>query len=299
MPNSKRDQSGSITAMIIEAMEAGCPPWRKPWTGCMAASLPLRHNGEPYRGINVIFLWFSACQEGYNSARWLTFKQAQALGGRVRKGEKATPVMKYGTVVKKDDEEEEDKEKVFRFRRFYPVFNAEQIDGLPDSHYDGMDPPRDLGTRADPELDAFFSSTGANIVTNDEPRAYYDMNMDQINIPPIGTFHDSGGYYATLAHEMTHWTGSESRLDRFNRLQANEDYAFEELVAEMGNCFLCADLGLTPDFDQTGAYLETWLQVLREDSRAIYRASSEAQKAVDYIHGLQPSCASPAAASAA
>ena len=290
----KQHKSNSITDRIIEAMEAGCPPWRKPWTGCVnAASLPLRHNGEPYRGINVLLLWSIADEKGYRSARWITFRQAQVLGGRIRKGEKSARVVKFGTTVKEDENGDE---KVVRFARCYPVFNADQIDGLPASHYDPADQVRSVGTRAIPELEAFFASTGASIVTVDDPRAYYDITADRIHLPPIDTFHDSAGYYATLAHELTHWTGSKSRLDRFSRFQENEDYAFEELVAEIGNCFLCAGLGLTPDFGQTGAYLERWLKVLNEDSRAIYRASSEAQKAVDYIHALQPHNSLPAAA---
>ena len=285
MPNLSHAQRESITNRVIEAIEAGCPPWRRPWTGrTNGACLPLRHNGEPYRGINVLLLWSTADRKGYSSARWFTFKQAQALGGRVRKGEKSAAVMKCGTMIKEDENGDE---KIIRFARYYSVFNADQIDGLPETHYHQVEQARDLGTQADPEMDAFFASTGASIVTVDEPRAYYDIGMDRIHIPPIATFHDSAGYYATLAHELTHWTGSESRLDRFNRLCAKEDYAFEELVAEIGNCFLCADLGLTPDFQQTGAYLERWLQVLKKDSQAIFRASSEAQKAVDYIHEIQ------------
>ncbi len=294
MAHLDRTQRESITDRVIKAMEAGCPPWRKPWTGCVnGASLPLRHNGEPYRGVNVILLWSAAERHGYTAARWLTFRQAQILGGRIRKGERSELVMKCGTVI---DEDENGDERVIRFARYYRVFNADQIDGLPKSHYDRLDPVRDLGTQANPELDALFASTGAHIVTADEPRAYYDIGQDRIHIPPIATFHNSAGYYATLAHELTHWTGSESRLDRFSRFCANEDYAFEEMVAEIGNCFLCAVLGLTPDFQQSGAYLERWLQVLKTDSRAIYRASSEAQKAVDYILGLQMHTSLPDAA---
>jgi len=294
MPYLNRNQRVSITDRIIEAIETGCPPWRKPWTGSVnGASLPLRHNGEPYRGINVLLLWAVADRKGYSSARWLTFRQAQVLGGRVRRGERSASVVKCGTAVREDENGDE---RVVRFARSYAVFNADQIDDLPASLYDPLDPVRDLGTRSDPELDSFFEATGATIVTVDEPRAYYDIGLDRIHVPPISTFHDADGYYATLAHELTHWTGSESRLDRFSRLCANEDYAFEELVAEIGNCLLCATLGLTPDFRQTGAYLEQWLGILQEDGRAIFSASSEAQKAVDYILGLQKRKVLPAAA---
>ncbi len=215
-----------------------------------------------------------------------TLRQAQTLGGWVRKGEKASQIMKYGTTVKQDENGEEEE---VSFARSYPVFNADQIDGLPSTHYDRMDPVRDLGTQANPELEAFFAATGADIVTIDQPRAYYDLGMDRIHVPSINTFHNVAGYYGTLAHELTHWTGAEPRLDRFSRLRGDDDYAFEELIAEIGNCFLCAGLGLIPDFKQTAAYLTTWLRFLKEDMRVIYRAASDAQKAVDYIHRLQPS----------
>jgi antirestriction protein ArdC len=148
------------------------------------------------------------------------------------------------------------------------------------------EPARDLGTEADPALDAFFAATGATIDTTEEPRAYYNIPQDRIHMPPIGTFHDASGYYGTLAHEITHWTGAASRLDRFGRFADRKSYAFEELVAEIGNCLLCATLGLTPDFGQSGAYIDGWLRAMKEDTKAIFRAASEAQKATDFVQGL-------------
>jgi hypothetical protein len=145
------------------------------------------------------------------------------------------------------------------------------------------DPPRDLGTVADPELEALFTATGAQIDSTEEPRAYYNLKTDRIHMPLISTFHRAAGYYGTLAHELTHWTGAAQRLDRFSRFNDRKAYAFEELVAEIGNCMLCAQLGLEPEFDQSAAYVEGWLKALKGDNRAIFRAASEAQKAVDYI----------------
>jgi antirestriction protein ArdC len=284
MTRSNFDLHQTITDQIITAIEAGCPPWRKPWTGSTAgACLPLRHNGEPYRGINILVLWSVAAAQGYSSARWLTFKQAQDLGGFVRKGEKSALVLYFDTIRKEDEDGEE---KVIPFIKGYRVFNADQIDGLPADYYIQPEPARDLGTEADPALDAFFAATGATIDTTEEPRAYYNIQQDRIHMPPITTFHDAGGYYGTLAHELTHWTGAASRLDRFGRFADRKSYAFEELVAEIGNCLLCATLGLTPDFEQSGAYIEGWLRAMKEDTKAIFRAASEAQKAIDLILSL-------------
>lgn len=271
----------TITDQIISAIEAGCPPWRKPWTGSTAvACLPLRHNGEPYRGINILVLWSVAAAQGYNSPRWMTFKQAKDLGGSVRKGEKSALVVYFDTFKKEDDAGEE---KVIPFTKGYRVFNAEQIDGLPAEFYTQPKAPSDLRTEHDAALDAFFNATGAIIESSEDPRAFYDIARDRIHMPPISTFHDAGGYYGTLAHELTHWTGAASRLDRFGRFADRKAHAFEELVAEIGNCLLCAELGLTPDFQQSGAYIQGWLRAMREDTRAIFRAASEAQKAIDLI----------------
>ena len=284
MSNSKIDLHQTITNQIVEAIEAGCPPWRKPWTGSTTgACLPVRKNGEPYRGINVLVLWSVASANGYTSARWLTFKQAKDLGASVRKGEKSATVVKFGTIEKVDENGEE---KVIPYAKAYRVFNADQIEGLPEAYYVEPEPARDLGTEADPALDAFFAKTGANIETTNEPRAFYNIPDDRIHMPPIATFHEAGGYYGTLAHELTHWTGAANRLDRFERFADRKAYAFEELVAEIGNCLLCATLGLTPDFAQSGAYIEGWMRAMKEDTRAIFRAASEAQKATDFILDL-------------
>lgn len=283
MAQTTFDLHEHITNQIIKAIEAGCPPWRKPWTGSSkGASLPLRHNGEPYRGINILVLWSIASEKGYTSARWMTFKQAKDLGGNVRKGEKSTTVVKFGTVEKEDADGEEQK---IPYAKGYRVFNADQIDGLPAEYYDTPEPAADLGTEADPSLDAFFASTGAAIDTTDKPRAYYDIRADRVHMPPIATFHEAAGYYGTLAHELTHWTGAAHRLARFERFSDRKAYAFEELIAEIGNCMLCVTLGLSPDFAQSGAYIDGWLSAMKEDKRAIFRAASEAQKAVDFIYG--------------
>ncbi|TPE47887.1 ArdC family protein [Amaricoccus solimangrovi] len=290
------DVQQAVTDRIIAAIEAGTPPWRKPWTGdAVGAGFPTRACGEAYRGINVILLWLEAHEKGYASRFWFTYRQAQALGGQVRKGEKSASVVKFGT-FEKPGETPDDDARAIPFTRLYAVFNAEQIDGLPEDYYRSAEPPRDLGTEADPELEAFFAATGAVIVSTPDPRAYYDPRSDRIHMPPIRTFHSMAGYYATLAHEAVHWSGAANRLDRLAKFADRSAYAFEELIAELGNVMLCAELGLTPDFGQSAAYVESWLKALRDDKRAIFRAAAEAQKAVDYLRDLASRAAERAVA---
>jgi len=277
----KFDVYAHVTDTIIAEIEAGTPPWRKPWTGSTSGiALPTRHNGEEYRGINVLMLWIMAAKQGHVSSRWMTYKQAQELGGQVRKGETSSTVVKYGTFTR---ENELGIEEELPYARAYRVFNADQIEGLPEGYYIRPEAPRDLGTAEDSELEAFFGRTGAEILTSDDPRAYYSPAKDHIHMPPIATFHNAEGYYGTLAHEVIHWTGSEKRLERIKKFANREAYAFEELVAEIGSCFLGAQIGVAPELDQSAAYVEGWLKALKEDKKAIFRAASEAQKAADFV----------------
>lgn len=280
----KSDIYATTTKKIIAAIEEGCPSWRQPWTGSEAgACLPLRSNGEPYRGINVLVLWGAAAAKGYTSAHWLTFIQAKNLGAHVRMGEKSTTIVKYGTFNK---ENKDGRETSVPYAKQYAVFNADQIDGLPAHYYSKPMPVQDLGTKPDPNLEALIAATGAVIDISAQPCAYYDRFTDRIHMPPIGTFHDAASYYGTLAHELTHWTGAVSRLDRFTRFSRSDAYAFEELVGEIGSCMICAALGLKPDFVQSGAYIQTWLQAMQEDNRVIFRAAREAQKAMEFVLAL-------------
>jgi len=285
---SKIDIHEQVTNSIIASIEAGAPAWRKPWTGERGgAPFPLRSNGTPYSGINVLMLWLAADAKGYRASHWFTYRQAAELGAQVRKGEKATTVVKYGTYDREDAEANAEK-RVVPYLRSYSVFNAEQIDGLPEKYAPApVDAVQDLGTTADPRLDAFFAATGAEIRTSDDPRAYYSPQDDFIHMPPIASFLSAQDYYATLAHEATHWTGHSSRLDRITRFGDRKAYAFEELVAEIGNCIVCARLGLVPDFGQSAAYIQGWLRALQDDKRMIFRAASEAQKAADLLAQTQ------------
>ena len=278
------DPEREVADKIIAAIEASTPPWRKPWTGGGGCPFPLRATGEPYRGINVLLLWLEAAARGLSAATWMTYNQAQALGGQVRKGETSSLVIKYGLIEPKEGAAPDSREGQRRpYLRTYRVFNADQVDGLPDEMRGAPDPVLDLGTEPNAVLAAYFGSLGATVETTPEPRAYYHPARDVIHLPPIATFHTTQGYYETLGHEAVHWTGHGSRLDRLARCRDREAYAFEELVAEVGQCLLFARLGLTPSIDQSAAYVEGWLKALREDKRAIFRAATEAQKAVDLI----------------
>ena len=278
---AKFDPEAEITAKIIAAIEAGTPPWRCPWTGQGGgAPFPLRHSGEGYRGINVLMLWLTASEKGYASPYWMTFPQAQKLGACVRKGERSTMIVKYGTFEKENEQGEEEKR---QYLRAYRVFCADQIDGLPDNYYRQRETAADLGTKPIAEIEAYFAKLGATIETTDEPQAYFHIGRDVIHMPPIATFHEAQGYYETLGHEAIHYVGGSPRLDRIKKFPTKEDRAREELVAEIGQCMLFASIGLVPTIDQSAAYVESWLAALKNDKKAIFKAAREAQKAVDYI----------------
>lgn len=280
MAKSDFDIYQHVTNQIIEAMEAGVSPWRKPWSGGeQGVSFPLRSNGEPYRGINVLMLWLAAHANGFGSAHWFTFKQAKELGAHVRKGQKSSTVVKYGTVERENDEGEA---VAIPYARAYRVFNADQIEGLPEEFYRRPEVQEDLGTRPLPEVDAFFQAVGAR-VTHGGARACYVPSEDRIQMPPVSAFISAQHYTATLCHEVTHWTGHRSRLDRFKMGSTKADYAREELIAEIGSCFLGARIGVEPTIDEAASYLDSWLGVLKEDKRAIFKAGSAAQKAADFV----------------
>lgn len=289
------DVYSRVTDKIVAELEKGERPWLKPWNAEHAAgkiTRPLRHNGLPYSGINVLMLWCEAMEKGYNAPLWMTFKQAHELGGHVRKGEHGSLVVYANTIVKTEQNEEtgEDEEHKIPFMKGYTVFNVEQIEGLPAHYYATAQAPQlDPMQRID-RAERFFSHTGA-IVHHGGNRAFYAPGPDHIQMPPFAFFKDPESYYATRGHENIHWTRHASRLNRdFGRKKwGDEGYAMEELVAEMGSAFLCADLGLTPEVrEDHAAYIGNWLKVLKQDKRAVFSAAAHAQRAVEFLHNLQP-----------
>lgn len=283
------DVYSRITNQIIEALEQGVKPWTQPWNAAHAAghvSRPLRHNGQPYGGINVLTLWASAMTAHYAAPIWMTFKQAIELGGHVRKGEKGSPVVYADTMrrTETDDATGDETERAIPFLKAYTVFNVEQIEGLPEHFHALAHASRNPDERV-AEAEAFFAATRADIRHGGDC-AYYSPALDYIQMPPFEAFRDAQAYYATLAHEATHWTRHTTRLDRdFGRKKFGDDgYAREELVAELGAAFLCADLGLKlEDRADHAAYIGHWLSVLKEDKRAVFAAAAHAQRAADFL----------------
>ncbi len=232
--------------------------------------------------------------KGYACPLWLTFKQAQELGGNVRKGETGELVVYANRITRTEtDDKGEEQEREIAFLKGYTVFNAEQCEGLP-AHYTAKAAPPALVPIARIErADRFFAATGA-VIRHGGTRAYYAEGADYVQMPPFETFRDAENYAATLAHEVTHWTKHERRLARdFGRVRhGDEGYAREELVAELGSAFLAADLELTPEVrEDHAAYIGSWLKALCDDKRLIFSAAAHAQRAVDYLHGLQPQAA--------
>jgi len=289
---SRPDLYSRVTAQIIEDLRKGVRPWTRPWSAEHLAgriSRPLRHNLQPYNGINVILLWSQAVARGYSAPIWMTFRQALELGGCVRKGEHGATVVYANRLTRTETSDQgEDLEHQIAFLKAYTVFNVDQVEGLPQTFYATAEPTLEPAERI-AHADGFFAATGAQIRHGGDS-AYYAMGPDLVQVPPFESFVDPQAYYATLAHECTHWTRHPSRLDRDlgRKRWGDEGYAREELVAELGAAFLCADLGLglTPREDHA-AYIDSWLKVLGDDKRFIFTAASHAQRAVDYLHGRQ------------
>lgn len=294
MKETKSDVYTRITNRIVADLERGVRPWHRPWDAEHAAgkiTRPLRHNGIPYKGINVIMLWSASVANGYACPLWLTFKQALELGGNVRKGERGELVVYADRMTRTEtDDKGEETERSIPFLKGYTVFNAQQCEGLPAQYYAKPDAPAVPLPQRIEAADRFFAATGAD-VRHGGNRACYAEGPDYVQMPPFETFIDAESHAATLAHELTHWTKHPKRLDRdMGRVKwGDEGYAREELVAELGAAFLSADLGITPEVrPDHAAYIATWLEVLMGDKRFIFTAAAHARRAADYLHGLQP-----------
>lgn len=290
---AKRDVYAEVTARIVAQLEAGVRPWHQPWAAGHPAgtvSRPLRANGVPYRGVNVVVLWCAGMERGYTSPYWLTFNQARELGACVRKGEKGTTVV-YANAFEKTttdaDTGEETTERI-PFLKAYTVFNAEQVDGLP-ARYAASPAVETEPAERLAAADAFFAYTGAD-TRHGGRQAFYRPSEDYIQLPAYERFGRREFYYATRAHESVHWTGHPTRLARtFGKRFGDSGYAVEELVAELGAAFVCADLGLTPEvMPDHAAYLSCWLQVMKADSRALFTAAAQAERAADFLASFQP-----------
>lgn len=284
-----------ITDQIITAIEAGVDEFKLPWNR-PAGSITRPKNiasGQLYRGINVVTLWVEAQIHGYSVPVFGTYKQWQEAGCQVRRGEKASLVVFYKQYeVDSEPQKEGDDGKDTGVRwvaKGYWVFNAEQVDGFEMPEVLEVSP-----IERNARVDTFIAATGA-IVRHGGQSAYYDLKADHIQMPDEGLFTGTNtssateAYYSTLLHETCHWTGHKSRLNRDLGMRFGKDaYAAEELIAELGAAFLCADLQVTPNLrNEHAAYIEHWLKIMKADKKAIFTAAAKANQALEYLQKKQ------------
>lgn len=291
----KRDLYFEVTTRIVAELERGAAPWIRPWSTTAGANTPCNAvSGRPYSGCNVILLWL-ARNRGWATPRFLTFKQAIEAGGYVRKGERGTTVYFVKQLQVRDDDGDDADTRLVSMMRAYTVFNVSQCENLPEIIKAGKPMRvRNPDTR-DVLADQFLCSTGADI-REGHGEAYYAPGHDFVSLPAFAAFKNADHFYAVAFHELGHWTGHKSRLDRNlkNRF-GTRDYAAEELVAELGAAFLCAEFGFDNDLRHAG-YIRTWIELLKADKRAFFTACSKASQAADYLRGL--ALAEPAATAA-
>lgn len=259
-----------VTDRIVRELESGTAPWVKPWRNAKTSSfMPANlFTGRPYSGLNVLLLWCEASEKGYPTHSWATFQQAKEVGANVRKGEKSSLVVFVKPM------KDEDEEKAWIVMRSFRVFNLAQLDNVPEKYVgEPQEPPP---VDAHPLLNVVPVIHGGN-------RACYFHSRDQIAMPHREQFVSEEEYYATLAHELIHASGHESRLNRqFGKRFGDRVYGMEELTAELGSAFLCARLGI-PHLSNSAAYLQSWITTLKEDIRAIFSVASAAQKGADWV----------------
>lgn len=266
-------QLSNVLDTLITKMESGSLNFKMPWT---ASELPHNYQtGRTYSGFNLFITMFS----GFTQPGYLTFNQVKALGGHVKKGSKATPIIfwqprKYDKVNADGTTETKDG----LIMRLYHVFNQEQIEGIDFQ----MKPVREVSDVS--EVTNMVAEMGVTLTTSKMGQACYIPTVDRIEMPLQSNFTTDNGYIATLYHEMTHATGHPSRLkrDMKGRFDKNS-YSFEELIAELGACFLCAMTGVSNDLDNSAAYMKSWARVIKADKEMLYKAAGKAQKAVNYI----------------
>ncbi len=279
---NKNEIYESVTNRIVSALEAGLVSgtWSRPWCGAATGVQPVNaENGNAYRGMNILILWAEAQNRGYESAQWGTFNTWKRVGCSVRKGEKATHIV-YWQIVKKTEKDSagNDKERSFPILKTFCVFNRAQVDGtLPEE----VLPPKQ--ERID-NAELFFRKL-PGVVESHPNRACYIPALDKIQMPTFEQFREPEMYYSTLAHEFTHWTGHKSRCDRdLSGSFGSASYAYEELVAELGASFLCARLGLESEpREDHSQYIKGWIKALKDDHSLIFKASTLASHAADYL----------------
>ncbi|EPC00409.1 hypothetical protein L861_14140 [Litchfieldella anticariensis FP35 = DSM 16096] len=289
----------TVTDRIIQSLEQGVAPWIKPWDEARQPGQPVMPQnaitGRPYHGINIVLLWLAAAEKGYHQDRWLTFNQARQTGGTVSKGETSTLVCFYKPMVREvlDDDgrpvldaEGRPEEKHFAILKGFNLFNVVQCEGLPAEVFQPGKP--DVWATFDPvdEAERLIAASGARIDHVAGEDAFYSPIQDRIQLPARHQFAAADRYYSTALHELVHWTGHRSRLSREAVLNGaaygSEEYAFEELIAEMGMAFLCGQLGVQGEL-QHERYIASWLMALKNDKRMIFKASGGAREATEFL----------------
>lgn len=275
-----------VTNKIISEMEKGTTKWFAPWDSNGA-----HHNGASkhvYKGINVLLTFFAAAEHGYSSNEWFTFNQAKTLGASINKGSKATKIVAF-SVTKYDEEgnrlpEDTPDDQVHRVRPFakwISIFNRDQVEGLPEKEQ-ADSPCIEVQADISSSVNKYLDAEGIELIFKGD-EAYYSRTKDLVCLPDITRFHSTDGYWATLMHELAHSTGHKDRLNRAFGTFGSPEYAFEELVAELASSFMCSRLGLSGDLEGHASYLNSWIELLKNDDKAIFKASALAEKATKYI----------------
>jgi antirestriction protein ArdC len=290
---SRPDLYQEITDKIIAELEAGRVPWVQPWrTAAANAPLTMPKNASTdrrYSGINELILWGAVIEHGFFGQSWLTFRQALGLGGNVRKGERGTTVV-YADRFVPDDErrraaETGDHAQAIPFLKRFTVFNTDQCNGLPEDIAKAAPPPPPGSI--EPQAEMLIAATSADFRIGGA-RACYNTTGDFVQVPPPQAYFEPINWHRTAFHELSHWSGATSRLARnLTGSFGSKSYAREELVAEMAGAFVCASLGIVPTVRHAD-YIGSWLEVLREDNRAVVRAASAASKAADFLLAFLP-----------
>ena len=291
-----RDLRQEVTDNIVPMLERGVAPWQKPWEpGTGSLAMPFNPTSDrAYRGGNAIHLMAVGMARGYEDPRWMTYKQAAEKGWQVRGGEKGTQIEYWeakpsprrdhtsdGETASADAEE-----KARLVRRVYTVFNAQQIDRIPPN-----EPKQVTAFEAVQAGERILKNSGAQIAHDQADRAFYSRSEDSIHLPPKDAFNDAAGYYGTALHELAHWTGHPSRLNRPTLTESYQfgdtNYAREELRAELASVFLAAQRGIPHDPEQHAAYVGSWITALKRDKNEIFRAAHDASNATDFVLALE------------
>jgi antirestriction protein ArdC len=291
---AKRDHRQEVTDSIVKMLEEGVAPWQKPWE---SAGMPFNPTTEKvYRGGNAIHLMATGLSRGYEDPRWMTYKQAAENGWQVRKGEKGTSIEfwevndkaeeKAGEPSKGDNGESAKGSQRRLVHRVYTVFNANQLEGVP-----AYERPQPSAFEAVQSGERILANSGAKIAHDQRDRAFYNRSLDSIHLPPKDAFKDAPGFYGTALHELAHWTGHPSRLNRPTLTDSYRfgdlNYAKEELRAELASVFIAAEVGVPHDPANHAAYVGSWIKALKDDKNEIFRAAHDASKATDFVLGLE------------